>query len=167
MSAIKEDRQFIQHGGKRCVYPMVYLHHTMVLYAVKSYYTSNFHSTVCLNYVLYVWVLVSHNVQYYSTWNFYSVFSKSKFSSPVNLVSFHSFVTVNEFRETYFWDDPHRYQSSWFLRITSAILAYKKIKLLAYGRSYVGDPYCASGRRRFRVVFMIQKCNTNSKAGWM
>ncbi len=74
----------------------------------KSYYISNFHNTVHLTCVLHVCVKVSHNVPYQSTWNFYSVPSYSKLSSPVNLVSFHSFVVMYEFTETYFWDDPRR-----------------------------------------------------------
>ncbi len=42
-------------------------------------------------------------------WNFYSVSSNSKLSSPVNSVSFCSFMAAYEFREIYFWDDPYRF----------------------------------------------------------
>ncbi len=84
----------------------VYLHCTTVPHSVKSYYTSNFHSTVRLNHVLYVCVLVSHDVLYHLTWNFYSVSIYSKLSSPGNLVSFFSFMAVYKFRGTYLWDDP-------------------------------------------------------------
>ncbi len=81
----------------------VYLCRTMVLYGVKLYYTSNFHSTVHLNRVLHVCLLVTRNIQYCSTWNFYNVSSNSKLSSPINLVSFHPFMATYKFRETYFW----------------------------------------------------------------
>ncbi len=79
------------------------------LYSIKSYYASNFHSTVCLNLILHVCVLVFHNILYHMTWNFYCVSSNSNLSSPVNLVSFCSFVAAYKFRETYFWDDPHSF----------------------------------------------------------
>ncbi len=90
-----------------CTEVFVYFCHTTVLYGVKSYYASNFYSTVHLNRVLYICVLVSCNRLYHLTWNFYSVSSNSKLSSSVNLVSLYSFVVVYEFRETCFWDDPH------------------------------------------------------------
>ncbi len=79
---------------------------TMASHVVKWYYASNFHSIVRLNRILHVCVLVSRNVSYRLTWNFYSVSSNWKLSSPLNLVSFHSFVAAYEFGETYFRDDP-------------------------------------------------------------
>ncbi len=83
----------------------VYLCRTTVSYDVKLYYTSNFHSTVRPNCVLHVCVLVSRDILYHSTWNFYSVSSDSKLSSPINLVSFRSFVVAYKFKVTYFWDN--------------------------------------------------------------
>ncbi len=88
-----------------CTQLFVYLRRTTVSYGVKSYYALNFHSTIRLNHMLHVCILVSHNILYHSIWNFYSVSSNAKLSSLVNLVSFHSIVAAYEFRETYFWDD--------------------------------------------------------------
>ncbi len=60
----------------------------MVSYGVKSYYFSNFHSTVCLNRIFHACILISRDILYQSTWNFYSVSSNSKRDSP--LIWFHS-----------------------------------------------------------------------------
>ncbi len=89
-----------------CTQLFVYLRRTKVLCGVNSYYSSNLHSTVCLNRRLHVCILVSRNVLHSLKWNFLSVSSNSKHGSHVNLVSFHSFVAAYEFRETYFWGDP-------------------------------------------------------------
>ncbi len=80
----------------------VYLRRTTSSYGVKSYYASNFHSTVRLDHMLHVCVLMSRDILYHVTWNFYSVSSDSKLSSPVNLASFRSFVAGHEFREITF-----------------------------------------------------------------
>ncbi len=104
----------------------VYLHRITVSYGAKLYYTSNFHSTVRLNHLLHVCVLVSRDVLYCSTWNFYSVSRNSKLSSSVNLVSFRSLMATYEFRETYFWDDRHS------LRLT-AVYFWNKIKFIFAG----------------------------------
>ncbi len=74
-----------------CTQLFVYHRHTTVSNSVKSYYASNFHSTVRLNCMLHICVLVSRDVLYCSTWNFYGISSYSKLSSPINLISFRSF----------------------------------------------------------------------------
>ncbi len=87
----------LMHCGPHCRPQLfVYLCHTTVSYGVKSYYPSNR--------MLHVCALVSRDILNRSTWNFYSVSSNSKLSSPVNLISFRSFVAAYEFRGTYFWD---------------------------------------------------------------
>ncbi len=72
----------------------------------------------------YIWQHWSCDVLYQSIWNFYSVSSNTKPSSPIDLVSFRSLVTTHEFRETYFWDDPCRYNLIDFLDYLSRYIDY-------------------------------------------
>ncbi len=79
----------LMHCGPYFAYNFsYYLYRTIVSYSVKLYYASKFYSTVHLNCMLHVCVLVSCDILYHSIWHFYSVSSNSKLILP--LIWFHS-----------------------------------------------------------------------------